>query len=197
VLVELSDTLPTASLCDLFEQGLAEAFERVIAVDGVVASGSAQVTALWSLREGISEAQNREGPSLKHDITEPVSSIPAFIEQGDLALGTSMPGVRMVTYGNIGDGNLHYNLSNLDGADDEDFRSRADVLSRIVYDTTSASAPVWPENEVSGRSWTGGRPSALRTSRTWSSVMQPRLRHRRRVGGRGGGLVGGDDGGAL
>jgi FAD/FMN-containing dehydrogenase len=130
---------------DLLELGLTESFERKIAVDAVVASGSAQVAALWSLHEGIPEAQNREGSSLKHDITVPVRSIPAFIEQADRALGTAVPVVRMVTYGHIGDGKLHYNLTKLDGADDEDFRLRADLLSRIVYDTTiafdAASAP--------------------------------------------------------
>jgi FAD/FMN-containing dehydrogenase len=135
VLVELSDTLPDAGLDGLLETGLAEAFDRAVAADAVVASGSAQVAALWALREGISQAQNPEGPSLKHDVTVPISSIAAFVEQTDRALTTAVPGIRIVTYGHIGDGNLHYNLSKPAGADDEEFRARAGDLARVVYDS--------------------------------------------------------------
>jgi FAD/FMN-containing dehydrogenase len=137
-LVELGDTLPDAGLDGQLETGLTEAFEREIALDAVVASGSAHVAALWALREGISEAQNFEGPSLKHDVTVPVSSIPAFVEATDRALRDALPGLRIVTYGHIGDGNLHYNLSKPDGADDDAFRARADELARVVYDSTAA-----------------------------------------------------------
>jgi FAD/FMN-containing dehydrogenase len=135
VLVELSDTLPDAGLATLLETGLAEAFDRAVALDAVVASGSAQVAALWALREGISEAQNFEGPSLKHDVTVPISSIPAFVEQTDRALEAVVPGIRIVTYGHIGDGNLHYNLSKPVAGGDDEFRARADDLARVVYDS--------------------------------------------------------------
>ncbi|TQN42722.1 FAD/FMN-containing dehydrogenase [Blastococcus colisei] len=138
VLVELSDTLPDAGLDGLLEAALAQAFERDVAADAVVAAGSAQVAALWGLREGISEAQNFEGPSLKHDVTVPVSSIPGFVERTDRALRAAVPGIRIVTYGHIGDGNLHYNLSRPVDSDDDAFRGRADELSRIVYDSTSS-----------------------------------------------------------
>jgi FAD/FMN-containing dehydrogenase len=137
VLVELSDTLLGAGLDGLLETTLTEAVERDVAGDAVVASGSAQIAALWALREGISEAQNVEGPSLKHDVTVPVSSIPAFVERTDRALRAAVPGIRIVTYGHIGDGNLHYNLSKPEDSDDDAFRGRADELGRIVYDSTS------------------------------------------------------------
>ncbi|MDT0277569.1 FAD-binding oxidoreductase [Blastococcus goldschmidtiae] len=138
VLVELGDTLPEAGLGGLLESALAEAFEREVAGDAVVASGSAQVDALWALREGISEAQNFEGPSLKHDVTVPVSSIADFVERTDRALREAVPGIRIVVYGHIGDGNLHYNLSKPEDGDDDAFRRRADELGRIVYDSTSS-----------------------------------------------------------
>ncbi|MGY1827229.1 MULTISPECIES: FAD-binding oxidoreductase [unclassified Blastococcus] len=138
VLVELGDTLPDAGLDGLLESALGGAFERDVAEDAVVASGSAQAAALWGLREGISEAQNFEGPSLKHDVTVPVSSIPAFVERTDRALRAAVPGIRIVTYGHVGDGNLHYNLSKPVDADDDAFRRRADELARVVYDSTSA-----------------------------------------------------------
>ena len=108
-LVELSDTLP-----------------------------GAQVAALWALREGISEAQQQEGPSLKHDVTVPVSRIPAFVERTDRALRAAVPGIRIVTYGHVGDGNLHYNLSKPVGSDDDAFRARAADLAAVVYAATSA-----------------------------------------------------------
>ena len=138
-LVELSDSLPVAGLDEVIESALGEAVERGLAVDAVVASSPAQVAALWALREGISEAQNHEGPSLKHDVTVPVSRIPAFVERTDRALEEAVPGVRVVTYGHIGDGNLHYNLSKPEGCADDEFRARAGDLARVIYDQTSAS----------------------------------------------------------
>jgi FAD/FMN-containing dehydrogenase len=136
-LVELADTLPDADLDGQLETGLGEAFARGLVQDAVVASGAAQVAALWALREGISEAQNFEGPSLKHDVTVPVSSIPAFVAATDGALRREMPGLRIVTYGHIGDGNLHYNLSKPPGTDDDDFQARARDLATVVYDSTT------------------------------------------------------------
>jgi FAD/FMN-containing dehydrogenase len=135
-LVELSDSLPVAGLDEVIEAALGEAFERDLVVDAVVASSPAQATALWALREGISEAQDHEGPSLKHDVTVPVSRIPAFVARTDRALTEAVPGIRIVTYGHVGDGNLHYNLSKPVGGDDEEFRARAGDLARVIYDST-------------------------------------------------------------
>jgi FAD/FMN-containing dehydrogenase len=137
-LVELSDTLPDAGLDAVVEAALGEAVERGLVSDAVLASGSAQVAALWALREGISEAQNPEGPSLKHDVTVPISSIPAFVAATDRALAEALPGVRVVAYGHVGDGNLHYNLSGPEPRDDAAFRARAGELSHIVHDSAAA-----------------------------------------------------------
>jgi FAD/FMN-containing dehydrogenase len=137
-LVELSDTLPGAGLDAVVEAALGEAVERDVVRDAVVASGSAQVAALWALREGISEAQNPEGPSLKHDVTVPISAIPAFVAATDRALAAALPGVRVVAYGHVGDGNLHYNLSGPLPRDDGAFRARAAALSRVVHDSAAA-----------------------------------------------------------
>jgi FAD/FMN-containing dehydrogenase len=137
-LVELSDSLPVAGLDEVIESALESAVQRDLVVDGVVASSAAQAAALWALREGISEAQNHEGPSLKHDITVPISSIPAFVQRTDQELEKAAPGIRIVTYGHAGDGNLHYNLSKPLGSDDDDFPAQAADLARIVYDQTLA-----------------------------------------------------------
>ncbi|SCL22925.1 FAD/FMN-containing dehydrogenase [Micromonospora pallida] len=135
-LVELCDSLPLAGLDAVLESALGEAFERDLVVDAVVAASPAQATALWALREGISEAQNHEGPSLKHDVTVPVSRIAAFVAGTDRALSEALPGIRIVTYGHVGDGNLHYNLSKPVGGDDAEFRVRAADLARVIYDST-------------------------------------------------------------
>jgi FAD/FMN-containing dehydrogenase len=77
----------------------------------VVAASEAQTAALWALRENVSEAQKIEGVSIKHDIAVPVSRIAEFIARADAALRGAFPGVRIVCFGHIGDGNLHYNQS--------------------------------------------------------------------------------------
>jgi len=140
VLIELSDTLVDAPLAEMLESGLGEAFEQGEALDAVVASSEAQVAALWKLREGISEAQNHEGPSLKHDISVPVSGIPAFIAQADARLQQAFPGVRIVAYGHVGDGNLHYNISKPLGSEDAPFKAQAEAIMQLIYDVTAAFA---------------------------------------------------------
>jgi len=140
VLIELSDTLVDAPLAEMLESGLGEAFEQGEALDAVVASNEAQVAALWKLREGISEAQNHEGPSLKHDISVPVSRIPAFIAQADARLQQAFPGVRIVAYGHVGDGNLHYNISKPLGSEDAPFKAQAEAIMQLIYDVTAAFA---------------------------------------------------------
>ena len=84
--------------------------------DAVIAQSHDQAARLWALRENISEAQRREGPNIKHDISLPVSAIPAFLAAADDALIAALPGVRFVIFGHLGDGNLHYNLSAPAGA---------------------------------------------------------------------------------
>ncbi|TBU81464.1 hydroxyacid dehydrogenase [Pseudomonas daroniae] len=136
VLIELSDTLVDASLAEMLESGLGEALEQGEALDAVVAGSEAQVAALWKMREGISEAQNHEGPSLKHDISVPVSSIPAFIEAADRKLQEAFSGVRIVAYGHVGDGNLHYNISKPPGSDDVLFKAQAEAIMHVIYGVT-------------------------------------------------------------
>ncbi|WP_286978032.1 FAD-binding oxidoreductase [Pseudomonas sp.] len=135
-LIELRDTISDAPLTELLETCLSHAFEQGLVIDAVIASNDSQAAALWGLREGISEAQNHEGPSLKHDISVPVSQIPAFIERTDKALQATFPGVRIVSYGHIGDGNLHYNISKPVGADDVAFKANELAIMDIIYQRT-------------------------------------------------------------
>ncbi|WP_368046162.1 FAD-binding oxidoreductase [Micromonospora soli] len=137
-LVELNDTLPAAGLDGVLESALGDAIGTGVVSDAVIASSPAQAAALWALREGISEAQNHEGPSLKHDVSVPVSRIPTFLARTDRALRELVPGIRIVTYGHVGDGNLHYNLSKPERSGDAEFQARAADLARVIYDATSA-----------------------------------------------------------
>jgi FAD/FMN-containing dehydrogenase len=136
VLIELSDTQLSAPLNEQLEVGIGEALERGWVIDAVLASSEAQVAALWRMREGISEAQNHEGPSLKHDISVPVSRIPEFIEATNRHLLNQLPGVRIVAYGHVGDGNLHYNISKPIGADDATFKAQQEAIMQTIYDVT-------------------------------------------------------------
>jgi FAD/FMN-containing dehydrogenase len=136
VLIELSDTQLNAPLNELLELGIGDALERGSVIDAVLASSEAQVAALWRMREGISEAQNHEGPSLKHDISVPVSRIPEFIETTNRHLLEQFPGVRIVAYGHVGDGNLHYNISKPIGAEDAAFKGQQEAIMQTIYDVT-------------------------------------------------------------
>ena len=102
-------------------------------IDAVLAKSEAQSQALWALRENISEAQKIEGVSIKHDIALPVSHIDAFIQRAGEALKAVSPDVRIVCFGHVGDGNLHYNLSKVDAQSNEDFIAQTPVINRIVY----------------------------------------------------------------
>ncbi len=134
VLVELADTRVEAGLMALLETELEAAIGDGAVLDGVVAATSSQAGALWSLRENISEAQKREGVSIKHDISVPISAIPGFIQQAAERLESAYPGVRIVCFGHLGDGNLHYNQSRPQQGENDAFIARTAEVNRIVHD---------------------------------------------------------------
>ena len=134
VLVELADTRVEAGLMALLETELEAAISDGAVLDGVVAATSRQADALWSLREHISEAQKREGVSIKHDISVPISAIPGFIQQAAERLESAYPGVRIVCFGHLGDGNLHYNQSRPQHGENDAFIARTAEVNRIVHD---------------------------------------------------------------
>lgn len=101
---------------------------------GLVARNLAEQQQLWAIRKGIAEAQKREGLSVKHDIGLPISHIPAFLTAASEALERVFPGVRIVAFGHIGDGNLHYNLSFADATSNSELLRRSTDVNRIVYD---------------------------------------------------------------
>ncbi len=134
VLMELADTLAGFDLAAAVEAALSTEMEAGRVRDAVVARSIAQAQALWALRENISEAQRIEGISIKHDIAVPVSRIDEFITAAGKALRRAFGGVRIVVFGHIGDGNLHYNLSRPEAAGNDEFIAQTPAANRIVHD---------------------------------------------------------------
>ncbi|MDZ4251085.1 MAG: FAD-binding oxidoreductase [Sulfuritalea sp.] len=132
VLIELSGARDDLSAT--LEQALQSAAEAGGIDDAVLAASEAQTAALWALRENVSEAQKIEGVSIKHDIAVPVSRIAEFIARADAALQAAFPEVRIVCFGHIGDGNLHYNQSRSDAQSNADFIAQTTAVNRIVHD---------------------------------------------------------------
>ncbi len=133
-LAEASLAAGDAGFAGRFEAALAGAIEDGAAEDAVVAADSTQREALWKLRETIPEAQGREGASLKHDISIEPAKLPAFVEEGRALLERLAPGARLVAYGHLGDGNLHYNLSEPAGGDGGRLAAQAETVRRAVHD---------------------------------------------------------------
>jgi len=138
VLAECSLASGDAPDTGRFEATLAAAIERGLARDAVLAASEAQRADFWRLRETIPEAQGREGSSLKHDISVEPACLPAFVEAGRAMLERLAPGARLVAYGHLGDGNLHYNLSEPAGGDGGALAARAAELRRAVHDLVKA-----------------------------------------------------------
>ena len=138
VLLELSDTVAGDALAGLLETELAATIAEGRVTDGAIATSDSQAQALWQLRENISEAQKRDGVSIKHDISVPVSAIPDFLEAAGAALAAAYPGLRIVCFGHLGDGNLHYNLSRPLNGENDAFIARTEEVNRIVYDAVKA-----------------------------------------------------------
>jgi FAD/FMN-containing dehydrogenase len=113
----------------------ADAYEKKLTQDAALASSLSQANALWSLREHIPLAQAAEGKNIKHDISLPLSSIPDFIRVTDSLLQAEYPGCRMVTFGHLGDGNLHYNVAAPSGISDDAFMVHQTLVNRIVHDS--------------------------------------------------------------
>jgi FAD/FMN-containing dehydrogenase len=132
VLIELSGARDDLSAS--LEQALQEAAADGLVDDAALAASEAQTAALWALRENVSEAQKIEGVSIKHDIAVPVSRIAEFIARADTALLKAFPQVRIVCFGHIGDGNLHYNQSKSDVQSNSEFIAQTDAVNRIVHD---------------------------------------------------------------
>ena len=139
VLLENSDHESETHARVQFERLLETALEQGCVSDAVVAESLTQAQALWHIRDNIPLAQAQEGLNIKHDISLPVSAIPAFVHSTDAQLEAAFPGVRLVNFGHLGDGNLHYNVQAPADADAAVFlRDLEPAINRIVFDSVVA-----------------------------------------------------------
>jgi FAD/FMN-containing dehydrogenase len=138
VLMELTSPRPGNDLRDAMEKFLEDAFEAGEVEDAVIAESGQQMNELWHIRETIPEAQGHEGGSIKNDISVPVSKVPEFTKRGDAIVESIIPGTRPMTFGHIGDGNLHYNLSQPKEMDREEFLAKwhdvTDPLNDLIHE---------------------------------------------------------------
>jgi D-lactate dehydrogenase (cytochrome) len=132
VLMELSS--PRDDARATLEAILAQGLDHGIVDDAVIAANLSQRSAFWKLRDEMSAAQKPEGGSIKHDISVPVVAVPDFIEQANAAVVKLIPGARPVPFGHLGDGNIHYNVSQPVGADSADFLARWHEVNAVVFD---------------------------------------------------------------
>jgi FAD/FMN-containing dehydrogenase len=122
---------------EALEAALATALEMKLSSDVVIAKNNSEQEALWRIRHSISEVQKHEGVSLKHDVSVPVGRIGAFIEAAEAAVLKLMPDARIVAFGHVGDGNVHFNVSQPTASDEEDFRAKALEIGNLIYDVVS------------------------------------------------------------
>jgi FAD/FMN-containing dehydrogenase len=168
VLVELATPRPNGGMRSALESVLEGALEASVVQDAVIAESEAQRAAIWKLREEHSEAQKREGASVKNDVSVPVSKVPAFIRDATNACEKLMPGIRIVPFGHIGDGNIHFNLEQPEGSDPAWFQAQDHALMDAVNDVVRVYDGSFSAEHGIGRlkpymmpDWRGGAELAL------------------------------------
>jgi FAD/FMN-containing dehydrogenase len=132
VLIEAAGA-PQFHLEDIVENSVGEAIAKGEASDAAMATSEAQRTAFWAIRENVSEAQKKEGSSIKHDVSVPVASIPAFLDRATSEVLKIVPGARPVSFGHLGDGNIHFNFSAPHSGVDTGFLAKWDVVQDRVH----------------------------------------------------------------
>jgi D-lactate dehydrogenase (cytochrome) len=136
-LCELSSSQDDAALSAVLERVLGDAFGRGRILDAAIMQSERERAALWRLRETIPEAQRRDGASLKHDLSVPITVLPQFVERAAAWLKEHVPDGRLIAYGHVGDGNLHFNLNQAPGADRALFLAREPLVKRAMHDLVS------------------------------------------------------------
>ncbi|MEX2631471.1 MAG: FAD-binding oxidoreductase [Tistlia sp.] len=137
LLVELFGGREDGGLREALEEALAAAYEDGTVLDAALAESETQRRAFWQLRENLTEAQKFEGGSIKHDVSVPVSAVPAFLKEAEAKCRELVPGCRPVPFGHLGDGNIHFNVSQPEGggaAEREAFLAGWDAMNRAVHD---------------------------------------------------------------
>jgi D-lactate dehydrogenase (cytochrome) len=134
VLCELTSSRRDDNLDEVLTEALGAAFEANLVLDAAVAQNDRERAALWKIRETIPEAQRLDGPSLKHDISLPITSLPQFMTRASAWVGDNVPDGILVAYGHVGDGNLHFNINQKPGTSRQTFLARESPIKRVIHD---------------------------------------------------------------
>src|SRR5271154_1925799 len=132
VLIELSSQ-QREGLREVLEEILAQGMEDGLVIDATIADSLEQGKAFWRIREMFGEVQRYAGGSIKHDVSVPVAAVPAFIREANAAVTALIPGARPLPFGHLGDGNIHYNVSQPAGADKDEYLRRWDEVNAVVF----------------------------------------------------------------
>lgn len=132
VLIELSSQAK-GGLREAMEDILAQGLQRGLVADAAIAESLEQAKAFWRIRELLGEVQRHAGGSIKHDISVPVAAVPDFIKEANAAVTAFIPGTRPLPFGHLGDGNIHYNVIQPEGADKAEFLKRWDEMNQVVF----------------------------------------------------------------
>ena len=178
VLIEATDA--AVGGCEtMMEAALGEALETEVITDAVIAATGAQADQLWALREEMAEAQRKEGPHARHDVSVPIDRVAAFIEEGAKAVEAVAPGSRLIAFGHLGDGNIHFNVLAPVGMDAAAFRLISPAIEHAVYETTAAYHGSFSAEHGVGLFKTAdleryASPVALDIMRTLKAAMDPK-----------------------
>jgi FAD/FMN-containing dehydrogenase len=179
VLVELATPRIGAGLRSALEEVLGTALEDGVVLDAAIAESATQRAAIWKLREEHSEAQKREGASVKNDVSVPVSAVPELIRRASEACVALMPGIRVVAFGHMGDGNIHFNLEQPEGMDPAAFLARDHEIMDTVGEVVRALDGSFSAEHGVGKlkpymmpDWRGG--AELDTMRRIKQALDPR-----------------------
>jgi FAD/FMN-containing dehydrogenase len=134
ILCEVTSSRGADRLDDVLTESLGAAFEANLVLDAVVAQNDRDREAFWKIRETIPEAQRIDGASLKHDISLPVTSLASFVAKAGQWIRDNVPDARLVAYGHVGDGNLHFNLNQAAGTSRDAFLAREGAIKRAIHD---------------------------------------------------------------
>lgn len=134
VLCELTSARAQEPLENVMEESLGAALEEGLVLDAALARSERERAALWKLRESIPEAQRIDGASLKHDVSVTITALPEFVERASRWIADNVPDGRLVAYGHVGDGNLHFNLNQAPGTDRTVFLAREPLVKRAIHD---------------------------------------------------------------
>jgi FAD/FMN-containing dehydrogenase len=139
VLVEAAVPMAVASPEKALYEALRSAFETGLAADAMIAANESQAEALWRLRDSISEAEKKDGPATKHDISVPVADMPAFVVEATRAVEGRFAGARVNAFGHLGDGNVHFNVRAPAGAGEEWIEHEEEAVTAFVHDLVTAA----------------------------------------------------------